>query len=322
MILLINLLILIVGFFALIKGADWFVDGAAGIADKMGVPQLIIGLTIVAMGTSAPETAVSLTAALNSSAELAVGNILGSNIINILLLLGITSLICPLAVRKNTVAFEMPFVIVVTVVFMLLGLGVKSNGSDGLLTRFDGCILIIMFVLYISYLFYMVKKGHIEGEDVPSGRNEKWLKLLGLLIAGIILVIGGSNLTIRGASKIAEFFGVSKRFIGLTVVALGTSLPELVTCIIAALKKNADIAIGNIVGSNIFNILFVAGISALVTDVPYQAKFYPDSLAAVFSAALLLICVLLNRKKELGRVSGSIMLIFYSAYFAFLLHTV
>ena len=324
--LILNFIVLAAGFLALVKGADWFVDGAAGIADKLGVPQLVIGLTIVAMGTSAPETAVSLTAAFNDSAALAVGNIVGSNIINIFLLLGITSLICPLAVQKSTVKFEMPFVVVISIIFMFLGLG---NGvfkgfdvPDGVLSRFDGFILLGLFILYLSYLFYMVKHGFAQPEEVPDGKKSNCLKLCFILIVGLALIIAGSNLTISSASKIAQSFGVSRRFIGLTIVAFGTSLPELVTCIAAALKKNADIAIGNIVGSNIFNILFVAGISSLIAVVPYQGKFFSDSLVAIFSAAVLLFCVAFNRKKVLSRMAGIVMLVFYAAYFAWLLKTV
>ena len=336
--LILNFIVLAAGFLALVKGADWFVDGAAGIADKLGVPQLVIGLTIVAMGTSAPETAVSLTAAFNDSAALAVGNIVGSNIINIFLLLGITSLICPLAVQKSprcqptqcsqksTVKFEMPFVVVISIIFMFLGLGngvfKGFDAPDGVLSRFDGFILLGLFILYLSYLFYMVKHGFAQPEEVPDGKKLNCLKLCFILIVGLALIIAGSNLTISSASKIAQSFGVSRRFIGLTIVAFGTSLPELVTCIAAALKKNADIAIGNIVGSNIFNILFVAGISSLIAVVPYQGKFFSDSLVAIFSAAVLLFCVAFNRKKVLSRMAGIVMLVFYAAYFAWLLKTV
>lgn len=324
--LILNFIVLAAGFLALVKGADWFVDGAAGIADKLGIPQLVIGLTIVAMGTSAPETAVSLTAAFNDSAALAVGNIVGSNIINIFLLLGITSLICPLAVQKSTVKFEMPFVVVISIIFMFLGLGngvfKGFDAPDGVLSRFDGFILLGLFILYLSYLFYMVKHGFAQPEEVPDGKKLNCLKLCFILIVGLALIIAGSNLTISSASKIAQSFGVSRRFIGLTIVAFGTSLPELVTCIAAALKKNADIAIGNIVGSNIFNILFVAGISSLIAVVPYQGKFFSDSLVAIFSAAVLLFCVAFNRKKVLSRMAGIVMLVFYAAYFAWLLKTV
>lgn len=325
MVLFLNFLILAIGFFALVKGADWFVDSAAGIAGKLGVPQLIIGLTIVAMGTSAPETAVSLTASLKNSADLAVGNVLGSNIINILLLLGITSIICPLLVRKSTLKFEMPFVILISVILMAIGIEFSfSNGSaisDGALTRIDGVILIALFLMYLAYLFYMAKHGLADDEEISIDKSKSYLHLVIVLLYGLGMVIGGSNLTIRGASKIAEFWGVPERIIGLTVVAFGTSLPELVTCIVAALKKNADIAIGNIVGSNIFNILFVLGISSLVTKIPYQASFMMDSIIAILSAAVLLACVAFNKKHVLARFSGILMLVLYAVYFVHLVRS-
>lgn len=319
MVLFLNFIILAIGFFALVKGADWFVDSAACIAGKLGVPQLIIGLTIVAMGTSAPETAVSLTASLKNNADLAVGNVLGSNILNIFLLLGITSIICPLLVRKSTLKFEMPFVIFISIVLMLIGIEFSFSSafsfSDGFLTRIDGIILITLFIIYLAYLFYMAKHGLPDDEEISIDKSKSYIHLVIVLLFGLGMIIGGSNLTIRGASKIAEFLGVPERIIGLTIVAFGTSLPELVTCIAAALKKNADIAIGNIVGSNIFNILFVLGISSLVTKIPYQASFAMDSIITILSATVLLGCVVFNRKHVLSRFSGILMLVLYAAYF-------
>ncbi|MBQ3670776.1 MAG: calcium/sodium antiporter [Treponema sp.] len=315
--------LLVFGFILLVKGADWFVEGAAGIADKAGVPQLIIGLTIVAMGTSAPETAISLTASFHGSADLAVGNIIGSNILNVLIILGITALITPLAVQKSTVRYEMPFVIFITVVFAVLGLGAGLlkglSAPDGTLSRLDGIILLIFFAAYLAYLFVMVKKGEAEAEEVPDGKNASWAKLIFLLVVGLALVVLGSNYTINSATALAKMFGMSERFIGLTIVALGTSLPELATCIAAALKKNADIAIGNIVGSNIFNMLFVGGVAATVKDVPYQGRFFADSVVCLLTAALLLLCVVLNKKKELNRIGGIVMILAYAGYFAYLI---
>ena len=315
--------LLVFGFILLVKGADWFVEGAAGIADKLGVPQLIIGLTIVAMGTSAPETAISLTASFHGSADLAVGNIVGSNILNVLIILGITAIITPLAVQKSTVRYEMPFVILISVIFPVLGLGsgiLKGMGSpDGVLSRLDGIILLALFILYLAYLFVMAKRGEADAEEVPDGKNSSWLKLVFLLVVGLALVIIGSNYTINSATKLAKIFGMSERLIGLTIVALGTSLPELATCIAAGLKKNADIAIGNIVGSNIFNMLFVGGVSAAVKDVPYQGAFFADSVVCLLSAALLLLCVILNKKKVLNRAGGIVMIAAYAGYFAYLM---
>lgn len=308
--------LLIIGFVMLIKGADWFVDGAAGIADKLHIPQLIIGLTIVAMGTSAPEAAISISASVQGSADIAVGNILGSNILNILIILGITSVITPLAVQKSTVKYEIPFVIIISVIFGLIGLFDNSIGF------IDGILLWVLFIAYIAYLFIMTKKGKIqadESDDEDNGKKPKkvWqLILFGII--GIALVVFGSNITVNAATEIATMFGMSERFIGLTIVALGTSLPELVTSITAALKKNADIAIGNIVGSNIFNILFVIGTSAMITPVAYQNQFLIDSIFCVATAMLLLLLVL-NKDKKLKRWGGIIMLICYAGYFVYLI---
>lgn len=308
--------LLIIGFVMLIKGADWFVDGAAGIADKLHIPQLIIGLTIVAMGTSAPEAAISISASVQGSADIAVGNILGSNILNILIILGITSVITPLAVQKSTVKYEIPFVIIISVIFGLIGLFDNSIGF------IDGILLWVLFIAYIAYLFIMTKKGKIQADESDDEDNDKKPKKVWQLILfgiiGIALVVFGSNITVNAATEIATMFGMSERFIGLTIVALGTSLPELVTSITAALKKNADIAIGNIVGSNIFNILFVIGTSAMITPVAYQSQFLVDSIFCIATAMLLLLLVL-NKDKKLKRWGGIIMLICYAGYFVYLI---
>lgn len=308
--------LLIIGFVMLIKGADWFVDGAAGIADKLHIPQLIIGLTIVAMGTSAPEAAISISASVQGSADIAVGNILGSNILNILIILGITSVITPLAVQKSTVKCEIPFVIIISIIFGLIGLFDNSIGF------IDGILLWVLFIAYIAYLFIMTKKGKIQADESDDEDNDKKPKKVWQLILfgiiGIALVVFGSNITVNAATEIATMFGMSERFIGLTIVALGTSLPELVTSITAALKKNADIAIGNIVGSNIFNILFVIGTSAIITPVAYQNQFLIDSILCVATAILLLLLVL-NKDKKLKRWGGIIMLICYAGYFVYLI---
>lgn len=311
-----QIVLLIIGFVMLIKGADWFVDGAAGIADKLHIPQLIIGLTIVAMGTSAPEAAISISASVQGSADIAVGNVLGSNILNVLIILGITSIITPLAVQKSTVKYEIPFVIIISVIFGLIGLFDNSIGF------IDGILLWVLFIAYIAYLFIMTKKGKIQSDESDDEDNDKKPKKVWQLILfgiiGIALVVLGSNITVNAATEIATMFGMSERFIGLTIVALGTSLPELVTSITAALKKNADIAIGNIVGSNIFNILFVIGTSALITPVAYQSQFLIDSIFCVATAMLLLLLVL-NKDKKLKRWGGIIMLICYAGYFVYLI---
>ena len=245
----VNILLLVVGFVLLMKGADVFVDGSSSLAGKLGIPQIVIGLTIVAFGTSAPEAAISITAGIKGSAELAVSNVVGSNILNVLLILGIASVITPLAVKKNTLFIEIPFVAVITIVLLVLGM----NGYS--LSRFDGVILTILFLIFMGYLVYIsLKKKDEEEEEVK--KLPTWLMILYIIFGGAAIV-GGSQLTVNSATAIAKYFGMSDRLIGLTIVALGTSLPELITSVTAACKHNADIAIGNIVGSNIFNILFV-----------------------------------------------------------------
>lgn len=308
---LLQAVLLIVGFVMLIKGADWFVEGASAIADKLGIPPLIIGLTIVAMGTSAPEAAISISAALKDSAGIAVGNVLGSNIMNVLLILGITSVITPLAVQKSTVKIEIPFVIAITVIFGLLGL------TDNVLGRLDGAILWLFFIAYLLYLFIMAKKGKPNEED-EKPKNDNMVKLVIFGLIGVVLIVVGSNVTVDSATEIAKIFGMSERLIGLTIVAFGTSLPELVTSVTAGLKKKADIAIGNIVGSNIFNLLFVIGTSALITPIVYQANFLVDTIICVVTAVLLLLC-LLNKDMKLKRYGGILMLLGYAGYFVYLL---
>lgn len=305
--------LLVIGFAMLIKGADWFVEGASKIADKLGIPQLVIGLTIVAMGTSAPETAVSISAALKGSADIAVGNVVGSNIMNILVILGITSIIIPLSVQKSTVKYEIPFMIIITVIFAVLGL------TDNEIFRGDGLILLGLFIIYLAYLFRMAKKGQAVTEEVEEdGKQDSVLKMIVLIVIGVVLIVLGSNVSVDAAKTLATIFGMDEKLIGLTIVALGTSLPELVTSVTAGLKGKADIAIGNIVGSNIFNILFVIGVSAMITPVTYQAAFLFDSIVCVAAAVLLFVCVL-NKDNKLKRWSGITMLVGYAAYLGYMI---
>lgn len=300
--------LLIIGFVLLIKGADIFVDGSSGIAAKFGIPQLVIGLTIVAMGTSSPEAAVSISAALKGSAEITIGNIVGSNILNILIILGISSVIVPLAVAKSTMRYEIPFMIVITVLLLVTGL----NGSIGIV---EGIILLAAFAVYLTYLFIMAKND-MKQED--SLKDISTVKAALFIILGLAMIVLGSNFTVDAASAIALSLGLSERFIGLTIVALGTSLPELCTSVSAARKGNADIAIGNIVGSNIFNILFIVGLSALITEVPFARNFIFDTIIAAAAAVMLLICCLWGKGK-LKRSAGILMLIGYAVYFAVIL---
>ena len=306
--LLIQVVLLVVGFTMLVKGADWFVDGAAGIAVKFGIPQLVVGLTIVAMGTSAPEAAVSITGAMNGAADIAVGNVLGSNILNVLIILGLTGFITNVAIQKSTLIVEMPFMLGITVIFAIVGL------NDGNVGFVDGIILWALFIAYLAYLFVLAKKGNQE-EDEPEERPVWKLILLG--IVGAAVVVYGADITVGAATTIASALGLSERFIGLTIVALGTSLPELVTSVTAARKGNCDIAIGNIVGSNIFNILFVIGTSSLIIPIIFEATFLVDAIVAL--AAGVLRWVATFRRKMLTRPWAIVMLLGYAAYFVYLI---
>jgi len=309
------ILLLVIGFALLIWGADFFVDGASRVAARLKIPQIVIGLTIVAFGTSAPEAAVSISAGLKGSADLAVSNVVGSNILNIGIILGVSALITPLAVQKATRKYEMPYVMIITIILMLLGM------FDGKLGWVDGLILWAGMILFLVYLLNIAKKG--KNEEQEEEQNEKKKKapliwLIGKILIGGVAIVLGSDFAVDGATAIATSVGWSERLIGLTIVALGTSLPELVTSVVAAIKKNADIAIGNIVGSNIFNILFVLGTTALITPVAYTEAFIIDNIVALVIAVLLWVLVL-NKDCKLKRIGGGILLVSYVIYFVYLM---
>ena len=330
-----QLAILIIGFALLVKGADLFVDGASGIAKKFGISELIIGLTIVAMGTSAPEAAVSIAAAAKGSAGISIGNVIGSNIMNIFIILGVVAAIVPLKIERSTVRYEMPFTILVTAVFVLMG-------RDGLITRLDGAILWAGLLLYIAYLLRQAKQKPAEvpaqaetaaeaaatvpvaaeagatsaataepAAEVPAEAPSIW-KLIALTIAGLAVILVSSDYAVDAAVALAKIFNISDRVIGLTIVALGTSLPELVTSVSAALRGNADLAVGNVVGSCIFNLLFVLGTSALILPIPCAPNFLSDAYVAVGATVLLLIFGYTQMK--IARWEGALLVACYAAY--------
>ena len=306
---LLQVLLLVVGFVMLMKGADWFVEGASQIADRLGIPQLVIGLTIVAMGTPLPEAAMSISAATQGSAEITIGNVVGSNVMNVLVILGLTAVVCVIPVQKSTVRYEIPFMILITAVLAGLGL------ADNQVSRPEGLILWAFMILYLFYLLRMAKNG-TGGEEAGGKKRPIWLLIL-MVLVGAAMIVFGSDITVDAATAIAKIFGMSERFIGLTIVAFGTSLPELVTSVTAAVKGKTDIAVGNIVGSNIFNILFVVGTTALITPVAYNSVFLVDSIIAVAAALFLFLCVF--RNKKLGRLGGILMLAAYAGYFVYLI---
>ena len=306
-----QLAILIVGFALLVKGADLFVDGASGIAKKFGISELIIGLTIVAMGTSAPEAAVSIAAAAKGSAGISIGNVIGSNIMNIFIILGVVAAITPLKIERSTVRYEMPFTIIVTVLFVMMG-------KDGLLTRMDGAILWAGLLLYLAYLLRQAKQKPAEtpaqGETTVQKTEEPpsiW-KLIALTFVGLAVILVSSDYAVDAAVALAKIFNISDRVIGLTIVALGTSLPELVTSVTAALRGNADLAVGNVVGSCIFNLLFVLGTSALILPIPCAPNFLSDAYVAVGATVLLLLFGFTQMK--IARWEGVLLVACYVAY--------
>lgn len=304
-----NVCLLVIGFVALIKGADWFVEGAAKLAGRFGIPQLVIGLTIVAMGTSLPEAAVSIQGAWKGTAGIAVGNVLGSNIFNVLVILGVTALIAALPLQRSTMLVEIPYMLFVTIALLVLGV------SGACISRVDGAVLWVLFLIYLGYLWWMVRKNKEEQPDTQEQTSV--LKCVILLVVGIVLIVAGSHFTVDGACGLAQMAGISERVIGLTIVACGTSLPELVTSLVAAKKKHADIAIGNIVGSNIFNILFVIGTAALITPISFEQVFIPDAWIAFAAGILLLVGVI--RRQRLSKVCGAVMLACYTGYLVYLI---
>jgi cation:H+ antiporter len=306
--------LLIIGFVLLIKGADFLVDGASSIARRLRVSDLVIGLTVVAFGTSTPELFVNIIASIKGSTELAIGNILGSNIANVLLILGISSVIYPLTVTKGTVWREIPFSLLAALV-----LGVVANdrlidrSGSSALTRIDGLIFLSFFVIFIYYSSTIAKR--IEGmeEHVPA-KEFGLVKSSLLVIIGLICLIVGGKWIVDGAVHIALKFRMSQSLVGLTIVAVGTSLPELATSAVAAYKRNVEIAVGNVVGSNIFNIFFVLAVSSIVRPLPFQAVTNRDIGVVIVANILLFVTMFTGRKRLLDRWEGLVFLILYAGY--------
>ncbi len=299
----------LIGFLCLIKGASWFVDGASSLAKKLKIPSIIIGLTIVAIGTSIPETFISVTASINNNNDISLGNVLGSNILNILIILGVSSLLLTLTVSKKMKLIDIPFMIGITILVSIFAY------TDSQIVVFEGIILLLLFILYLAYLCVSsIKEKNSHSEETE--KNLSGLRTVLYLIVGLALIIAGSQLVVTYASELAVYLNLSQRFISLTIVSFGTSLPELVTSVSASLKKKNDIAIGNIIGSNIYNILAIIGIASLIAPIQFNSGFMIDSLIAVFSAVLLLVCLLIFKK--LNKVTGILMLTSYAGYLTFL----
>ena len=316
--LLINLALLLIGFVFLIKGADIFVDGASDTARKFRVPKMLIGLTIVSFGTSAPEFAVSIQSILSGKGDILLGNVVGSNILNILLILGISSLVGTLRVNTATVKKEIPVLVLITLAFAAL-LSDKIFGlAENVFTRQDGIVLLLFFCIFIYYLIGMARKKDTNEEENKDEKPVKLVKALLMIMIGLFGIVLGSDFVVKGASEIAAAFGVSQRIISLTIVALGTSLPELVTSVIATKKGEYDIAIGNIVGSNIFNIGIVAGLPvAIFGGVGGGAFSYIDIIALIISAVVLFFFA--RHGGRIGYKKGIIFLLMFAAYYGYVM---
>ena len=313
----VNILILVVGFVILIKGADLFVDGASGIALNFKVSKMLIGLTIVAFGTSAPEFAVSVKSLLNGSGDIVLGNVIGSNILNILLILGVSALFHFLNVKNNTVKKELPIMILLSTLFSVLLFDHIFDGGKDAFTRGDGIVLILFFMVFLYYLISMMRKKVDVNQEVED-KNLSMKKSIFFTIIGIVGIVLGSNFVVESASKIATTLGVTERMISLTIIALGTSLPELVTSVTATRKGEYDIAIGNVVGSNIFNICMVVGIPvALFGGIADYTLNLVDVFVMLVAAALLF--AFSYKDKKIGKLEGIAFLTIFVIYYSYVI---
>ena len=311
---------LILGFVLLIKGADWFVDGASALSKKFGIPSVVIGLTVVAFGTSLPEASVSISAALSQSSGISIGNVVGSNLFNLLVVAGASAIFCPIMVDKSIIKKDMPFSFIITLALLFLSFSVfPSAADDNIISRADGIILLLFMSIF---MYYTVRSA--LAAPAPEEENIKimpvWQQLL-FIVIGIAGICIGGNRVVEGAKEIASNFGMSDSLIGLTIVAIGTSLPELVTSVVAARKGESDIAIGNVIGSNIFNILFVLGVSSVITPIVISGADIINSMYDIIIVALvtLVVYIPIVRTQKVSRLSGSLMVIAYIIYTVYII---
>lgn len=314
-----SILFIIIGFVMLIKGADFLVDGASNVAKKFHIPEIVIGLTIISIGTSMPELIVSITSAVGGRSDMSLGNALGSNICNLLLILGVSTMIRRIDFKRETRLIEVPMSLVITIVFMLL----CNLGQD--ISRVDAVILIVLFVMFIGYTVVMALKGEqFDKEDNNEEKEEKkdkenkkttavWLDIIYIILGIVILKIGG-DLTVDNAVNVAEHFKLSEKIIGVTILAVGTSLPELVTSVSAAIKGKSDIAIGNILGSNIFNMLMIIGVSAMIKPFAYNMSYNKEMIILIVSTIVLTLFPLIPPKNKMSRRNGALYFGMYIAY--------
>ncbi len=310
---MIVLIVLIVaGFTALIFGANWLVDGSSALAKKYNVSDLIIGLTIVSFGTSAPELVVNSVASINGYSDIVLGNIIGSNNFNLFITLGIAGLIYPMWVQKSTVWKEIPISLIAAVALLLLANNFFIGATSGI-SRIDGIILLLFFAGFIFYVFKQMKSG-VEPIEEITYEHKSNLKIWGLIIVGLAGLIIGGQLVVDNGVQLATQLGVSEKIIGLTIIAIGTSLPELLTSVVAALKKNTGIAIGNIIGSNIFNIFLILSVSSLIAPISYNLSFNTDIYILIGGTLFLFLMMFIGKRHKLDRWGAALLLIFYLAY--------
>lgn len=310
--------LIIAGFTALIFGANWLVDGASALAKKHNVSDLIIGLTIVSFGTSAPELVVNSIASYNGYSDIILGNILGSNNFNLFITLGIAGLIYPMKVQSSTVWKEIPISFFAAVLFLFMANNFFFTDTTAVL-RIDGAILLLCFVAFLFYVFNQMKAGKEPIEEVAIFQHQSNFKIWSFILLGLTGLIIGGQLVVDNGVKLATLLGVSEKIIGLTIIAIGTSLPELLTSVVAALKKNSGIAMGNIIGSNIFNILFILSVSSLIAPIEFKSYFNIDILILLGGTLFLFLSMFVGRKNRLDRWQAAFLLIFYLAYTSYLI---
>lgn len=315
-----TVILIILGFILLIKGADFLVDGSSNIAKKFHIPEILIGLTIVSIGTSMPELFVSVTSAIQGRSDMAIGNVIGSNVCNLLLILGLSTVIKPVKFQKETRLIEIPLCLTLTIIFMTL-----CNTGSGI-SRIEAVILLALFSLFIIYTIIMGKNADKFDKEVQNSRGEEtsnisMAKSLIYVIIGVIALKFGGDLTVDNSVIIANHFGISEQIISLTILAIGTSLPELVTSVTAAFKGNSDIAIGNIIGSNIFNMLLIIGTASIVNPITYNIKYNIDMAILISGTILLFLFPIIPPKNEMNRGNGLVYLAFYVIYLVLLFNT-
>ncbi|HAV26041.1 MAG TPA: sodium:proton exchanger [Bacteroidetes bacterium] len=315
-------ILFVVGFVLLIKGADWLVSGSASVAKKYNISDLVIGLTIVSMGTSMPELIVNILASTSGASEIAIGNVVGSNIANILLILGVAAFIYPLTIKESTVMSQIPFsIIAILLVAFAANAPIFNPDYSLMISRLDGVVFILFFALFMVYIIKLAREGRADMiEDAPSEMLPMGKSILFVLLGMVGLFLGG-KWVVDGAIKIAEQFGLSQNLIGLTIVAIGTSLPELVTSAMAAYRKNTDIAVANVIGSNIFNLLWVLGISAMISPMKYDPVVNTDIIVLLVATCLIVFSLMTGRaKNQIGKPTGLFFLACYIAYTAFIIY--